>query len=326
MSDQPIEKHEYFPPTFDISDGLCRAIVESSTEYILNGGPKYRPCFEVPAADCHQTKTVTNRREWKCDAKPFPCEFRDPVTCAHEQMLGSECAKLCVCPCHEGVWSEERVRAFNDALSVPFVDTRAHIKPEHNYARATAESIERAQRVHQPSAVQAPERIWISPQFARGANEIGGGIFRLRDDDGDCTQYVHIDAYEAQAVRIAGLESENTALKNVAEANINAGVEMAGRIRELEDALSKLSKLLKVNADWKRIIAAVESAVSSSPTVEAAEIRRQAFDEAIRVCDSYKNEDYAINVCDAAREIAKEIHALAAPTEPEKDSKVEATG
>ncbi len=48
------------------------------------------------------------------------------------------------------------------------------------------------------------------------------------------------DAYEAQAVRIAELENENTSLKNVAEANINAGVEMAGRIRELENALTKI--------------------------------------------------------------------------------------
>ncbi len=53
----------------------------------------------------------------------------------------------------------------------------------------------------------------------------------------------------------------------------------------------------------------------SKPSVEAAEIRRQGMEEAAVICDSYKNENYAIDVCDTAKEIAKEIRG-AAPSKP----------
>ncbi len=99
--------------------------------------------------------------------------------------------------------------------------------PEHNYARATAESIERAQRVHQPSAVQAPEqatprnRDWYVSDglIIRDAddNEVASVQLSLHDNVPAKQRaeliVLAVNNYEAQAVRIRELEDALRALR-----------------------------------------------------------------------------------------------------------------
>ncbi len=53
----PPKQHKFVPPPFDCGvdrEPLCRAIVKSSAEYVMNGGAEYRTCYEIEANKVHK--------------------------------------------------------------------------------------------------------------------------------------------------------------------------------------------------------------------------------------------------------------------------------
>ncbi len=129
-------------------------------------------------------------------------------------------------------------------------------------------------------------------------------------------------------------------LEEVVEATVQGG-------RELRGAISKLSTLLKVPARWDRIIPAVESAVSSSPTVEAAEIGNEygnVVGAILKLIDLDENfechwnrirQRWSVSIPTLGIDIADESllavmqaarDAAPIPSEPPKNLEIEATG
>ena len=72
--------------------------------------PKARAEIERQRSEPMTTNSTRDAPERVC-TRMFPCRYAEAKQCAHDLALGSECPKVCECPCHE---ADQRVHQQSD--------------------------------------------------------------------------------------------------------------------------------------------------------------------------------------------------------------------